>query len=413
MSSKARPYIVQAIIAVIIIAVGLFVGNMFYGDKKTATRGARMNPGILVEVVDVETQPHKLTLEATGIVQAARSMNLKSEASGRITGINEAFYPGARLKEGDVVTRISTEDYRIKLLQAQLALSQSEIALVQEQAKGRAAQAELKAMQNSILNAKPLTPEQESLILRAPQLQEAMANVEKAKLNLRQAQIDFDRSTVKMPYDGILTATNVSLGDYVNSATSLATITATDQVWIKISLQPSMLQWIGASPEDYSKLDVTVAYDVGGKTLERKARILSMLGEVEPLGRMVQFMLAVDDPLGKPEAFPLLVGAFVRAKISSRAPLTSVKLPRAYVREGNLVYVSDSENKLDIREIKTPFKSDEFVYVTEGLATGDRVVTTMISSPVKGRKLRIKGESEEFDIQDIGANSGSGRPPRP
>ena len=238
-----------------------------------------------------------------------------------------------------------------------------------------------------------------------------MANVEKAKINLQQAQLDFDRSAVKMPYDGVLTATNVSIGDYVNGAATLATMTATDEIWVKISLQPSMLRWIGATVEDYSKLDVCVQYEIGGKTIERKARILSMLGEVESLGRMVQYILAVDDPLGDPVAYPLLVGAFVRAKISSREPLESIELPRSYVREGNLVYVADGNNQLDIRNITTPFKSNEYVYVTEGLATGDRVVTTLISSPVTGRKLRIKGESKKVEVQN--SDTEFGPPPGP
>ena len=411
MSSKARPYIVQAFVAIVVVAIGFFIASTFYGDKQTAKRGARTDSGVLVEVVGVESKPHTLTIEATGIVEAARTMNLKSEASGRITEINKAFYPGARLKKGEIVARISTDDYKLKLMQAQIAFSQSEIALVQEQAKGRAAQAELKAMQKSILNAKELTAEQESLVLRAPQLQEAMANVEKAKINLQQAQLDFDRSAVKMPYDGVLTATNVSIGDYVNGAATLATMTATDEIWVKISLQPSMLRWIGATVEDYSKLDVRVQYEIGGKTIERKARILSMLGEVESLGRMVQYILAVDDPLGDPVAYPLLVGAFVRAKISSREPLESIELPRSYVREGNLVYVADGNNQLDIRSITTPFKSNEYVYVTEGLATGDRVVTTLISSPVTGRKLRIKGESKKVEVQN--SDTEFGPPPGP
>lgn len=411
MSSKARPYIVQALIALAVIAIGWFVAQAFYGDKQTAQRGKSVDSGILVEVIDVESKAHELTIEATGTAQAARTMNLKSEASGRITEVNKKFYPGARLKKGEVVARISTEDYKLKLMQAQIALSQSEISLVQEQAKGRAAQAELKALQKSILNAKELTEEQESLVLRAPQLQEAMANVEKAKLNLQQAQLDYDRSTVKMPYDGVLTATNVSVGDYVNGAAALASIVATDELWIKISLQPALLQWIGATDEEYSKLDVRVSYEIGGKTVERKARILSMLGEVESLGRMAQYVLAVDEPFGDPVSHPLLVGTFVRAKISGRVPLESVKLARDYVHEGNLVYVS-ADNKLDVRSIVTPFKSDDYVYVTEGLKTGDRVITTLISSPVQGRKLRIKGETTEVgEVSDDDGGMMPGPPP--
>lgn len=413
MSSKIRPYITQALLAIVIIGVGCFVALFFYGDKQTATRGARTDLGVLVEVVPVESHSHVLTIESTGVAEASRTMNLKSEASGRVLHLTQDFYPGARLKKGEVVAQISTEDYKLKLQQAQIALSQSEIALMQEQAKGRAAQAELKALQKSILNAKALTPEQEALILRAPQLQEATANVEKAKLTLQQAQLDYDRSIVKMPYDGIIASTNVSLGDYLGAASPIATITASDEIWVTIRLQPTLLQWIGATPESYSNLEAKVEYDIGGKTIARKARILSMLGQVESLGRMIQYVLAVEDPYGDPVDYPFLIGSFVRAKITARTPLESIELPREYVREGNLVYVCTPDNKLDIRSITTPYRNENFVYVTEGLKTGDRVVTTLISSPVQGRKLRVKGESPEILREDTPEDFGPpGGPPR-
>jgi len=49
MSSKARPYIVQAFVAIVVVAIGFFIASTFYGDKQTAKRGARTDSGVLVE----------------------------------------------------------------------------------------------------------------------------------------------------------------------------------------------------------------------------------------------------------------------------------------------------------------------------------------------------------------------------
>ena len=413
MSSKARPFIVQGIIAIVVIVIGVWVFQMFFGDKQVPQRRGRMDTGVLVEVETVHKAPHEIHLEATGEVEPSRSMSLKSEANGRVTWVSDKFYPGSHIKKGDVLVKISTEDYKLKLEQTNINVKQREADLVLEEAKGKAASAELTSMKSSILNGEDLSDEETTIIRRAPQLQQAMANVELAKINQKQAQIDYDRSVIRAPYDAVIQQTNISPGDYVSGATALGSIIASDQFWIKISLQPSLIAWTGATEESFSKIDATVSYEMGGKTVTRKARVMSMLSQVESLGRMVQLVLAVDDPFGEPVNTPLLVGTFVHASLKAPIPLESIEIPRSMVREGGQVYVCSPDNKLKIKTITTPYKTAENVYVTEGLGDGDRIVTTLISSPVPDRKLRVKGETQEKGevSDDVGRMRFGGGPP--
>jgi hypothetical protein len=122
---------------------------------------------------------------------------------------------------------------------------------------------------------------------------------------------------------------------------------------------------------------------------------------------MVQVVLAVDDPFGEPVDSPLLIGTFIHATLKAPNKLNSIEVPRAMVREGNQVYVCSKENTLEIRDIVTPYKNEKNVYVTEGLNDGDRVVTTLISSPIQGRKLRVKGETTE--VGQVSDDTGRGR----
>ena len=176
---------------------------------------------------------------------------------------------------------------------------------------------------------------------------------------------------------------------------------------------PSLIAWTGATKESLDKLEANVSYDIGGQTITRKAHVLSMLSQVESLGRMVQLTLAVDDPFGEPADAPLLIGTFVHASLKPSVPLPSVELPRSLVREGNQVYVCNPQNELEIRSIVTPYKTNDHVYITEGLNDGERVVTTLISSPSNKRKLRIKGETQEKGevSDDVGRMGFGGGPP--
>ena len=113
--NKARPFIIQGIVALLVIFLGYHVAMKYFNDKTVPQRRPRMDVGTLVEAITVKQADHYVTLEATGEVEASRTMSLKSEVSGRITWVSEDFYPGAHVKKGDVLVKISTEDYKIKL----------------------------------------------------------------------------------------------------------------------------------------------------------------------------------------------------------------------------------------------------------------------------------------------------------
>lgn len=405
-NNSVASYIFQAFIAIVVVVIGFIIADMFFSDKVVTKRGQRIDNGILVEVQAMQKTDHDVLLEATGEVIASRSMSLKSEANGRVTWVNPNYYPGAHFKKGDVIARIAQEDYEIKLNTAKIQLRLKESALLMEEAKGRAATAELNALKGSVLKSE-LTEEETSLVRRVPQLQDAIANVELAKNTLKQAQLDHDRSIVRMPYDAVLQDTTISIGDYISGSTSLGNIVASDVFWIKVSLQPSLVSWLGATEDALKQVEASVRYEMGGKQITRKARVLSMLSSVESLGRMVQVVLAVDDPFGEPVDSPLLIGTFIHATLKAPNKLNSIEVPRAMVREGNQVYVCSKENTLEIRDIVTPYKNEKNVYVTEGLNDGDRVVTTLISSPIQGRKLRVKGETSE--VGQVSDDTGRGR----
>ncbi|MBR4985884.1 MAG: efflux RND transporter periplasmic adaptor subunit [Proteobacteria bacterium] len=405
---KIKPFIIQSLIAIVVIVVGIVVARSYLSDEVTPKRRMRVDSGILVEVIPVERQEHVVEITGTGQVEVSRRQSLKSEANGRVIWVSPEFYPGARIAKGTVIAKINTDDYEIKLSNAKIQLRQKEVALMLEEAKGRAAKNELEALKKTMSDT-TLSEKEASLVRREPQLQNAIADVELSKNNLRQAQLDYNRSIIKCPYDAIVETANISLGDYVSGATAIGSVIATDEYWVHLSLNPSNVGWLGIGG-DLDTLDAEVTYDLGGKTVSRKAHVKSVQPAVESLGRMVQVLLAIEDPLGAPQDSPLLVGAFVRAKIFAREPLNAIRLSRAHVREGNQAYVCTPENKLSIRNLTTPYRNDDYVFVTEGLEAGERVVTTLISSPVEGRKLRVKGETDVVgEVSDDVGRGGFGR----
>ena len=85
----------------------------------------------------------------------------------------------------------------------------------------------------------------------------------------------------------------------------------------------------------------------------------------------------------------LMIGAFVEVSIEGREVSNVVRLDRAYLRKEDTVWVHE-DGVLRVRPVEVAFRDAEFVYITDGLEDGDKVVITGISTPVDGETLRLK-----------------------
>lgn len=393
MWKKIRPYLIQTLIVLAILTAGFFIAKNYLDDTQVAPKTTRSDRGLLVSIETYPLDHYDIHMESTGTVSPAKSIKLKNETSGRITWIHPNFYPGGKIKKGEPVIRISTEDYAITLDNQRITLRQREADLAIEKAKGAAAGIEFDLLQKTFDHVQ-LSQEEQNLVKRVPQLQNAIAMVETAKNNVRQAELNVERSTVKAPFDLVISEKNVEVGDYVGGQTALASVVSTEAFWIVASIFPEQLQWIGipgVTAENSTNGKIT--YEMANKIVERSVSIRAILPQVESLGRMVQVLLEVQDPLGEPTETPLLLGTFVKIYLEAKDKIQAIRLPRNLVHEGNKVYIYNNEKKLDIREVTAGWKDNDFVYVTKGIQPGEKIVTTLISSPVSGTKLRLKDET--------------------
>lgn len=397
MSNKLKPYIVQALIFIILLALGAFGAWYFLSTQKTAPKRERVDTGVLVEVQSFQKADHLISLQAAGTATPSKQMALKPELSGRISTIHPAWYPGGRVKKGEVLVKISPKDYELALSNAKIALRQKEIALVLEKARAKAAENELAILAKSFEHNE-MTPQETALVTREPQLQEALASIEAAKNNVTLAQRMLQRSTIYAPFDAVIEQTNVTVGDYVGAQTTLASLVATDNYWVRLSVYPSHLAWLGIPGVNATEGSFAdIIYNIGEKNITRQGQIHSLMGSVESLGRMLQILIRVDDPLGEPSQYPLLLNSFVSVQLKANKPIQAIALPRALVREGDKVFVCNSENRLEIRNVQIIYKGDSVSYVTNGIESGEKIVSTLMTTPIEGQKLRIKGEDKPRD----------------
>jgi hypothetical protein len=107
--------------------------------------------------------------------------------------------------------------------------------------------------------------------------------------------------------------------------------------------------------------------------------------------------------LGQSEQDELKVGTFVRAAIEGKAARGVVMLPRHVLQNDNTVLVANRENELEIRAVQVARAEPEWVYISDGVADGEHIVTTTLAAPIPGMKLRISGAGSDDAGQAAGA----------
>ncbi|QTF91963.1 MAG: efflux RND transporter periplasmic adaptor subunit, partial [Halomonas sp. BM-2019] len=91
----------------------------------------------------------------------------------------------------------------------------------------------------------------------------------------------------------------------------------------------------------------------------------------------------------------LRLGDVVRLDFRAAERNDLVVLPAAALRPGDEVWLLDEEQRLRRRSIGVLHRDDRQVLVAEGLAAGERVITSPLGQPREGMALRTRAAADE------------------
>ncbi|HKJ76252.1 MAG TPA: efflux RND transporter periplasmic adaptor subunit [Gammaproteobacteria bacterium] len=389
MSESKRPLrrgLVQAVVVLILLAVGGAGAAFLMKSAPKASRKAAEPPARLVETVPARMGDHPTPVTAMGSVRAAQEATLYPEVAGRIVAVGDNFIPGGRVAKGELLLRLQDADYRLAVRQREAKVAQAEAALEREFGQQEVARREYQLL------GEDLPPEERALVLRRPQLASAKADLAEAKAALDQARLDLSRTEVRAPFDGVITGRSVALGSRVTTGTAMLTLVATDTFWVRVDLPVDALKWLEVPEDDGGKgTTVTLRRSDWPQGEHRTGRVLRLIPSLEREARLAQLLVAVPDPLaqeadnrGKPR---LLVNDYVEATLAGRTLEGVVALDRALLRGGDRVWILE-DGKLVIREVEVAFRGPSKVLIAAGVEDGDEVVATELATPVPGMALR-------------------------
>lgn len=382
-----RQKLLRIVLPILILLLGVIGMRLLVQSRQAPPKQALKNPGVLVEVIRAELVDHSLQVVGTGTVQSRQEVAITPQVSGRIVGLAPGFQAGGFFRKGDFLFEIEAVDYQLAAERASAALAKAEVdqALVEGQA--RVAKEEWSRLYPNGTEAPPL-------VLQQPQLKNAAAAVAAARATLEQARLELARTRIHAPFDCRVRSEEVALGQYVRAATSVALVAGTEAVEIVVPLPLEDLGWLQIPRAGGAGKGSPARVRLSGSSEEQgwSGRIVRSLGEVDSRSRMARVVVAVDDPYGlasKGSQQPdLEIGMFVEVVLNGRTLPQVVALPRLALREGGMVWTVDDEERLHLQPVTVARQEGELALISEGLASGDRVVLTRVSGAAEGLKLR-------------------------
>lgn len=408
--------IVRFIIAMTVLAAGVAVFMALVMTKPKPKKVAREHLGELVEVIEVKTRSQRVQVKANGQVIPAKAVAISAEVGGRVVWMNDKLIPGGRIPSGSKLVRIDGRDYRLALEQQRSMVNSAQTALEVERSRKEIAVKEWQIMGGN-------KPAEGTLALRDPQLKSAQAAVKAARSGFQRAQLAAGKTLVKAPFNAIVQQKNADIGQLVGPQVPLVTLVGSDAFWVQVAVPIDRLRWIDVPglagvAEGAGSLS-TVVQEAGLERICRKGRVLRLLGDLDPAGRMARVLIEIKDPMldredtarcdgadSRGSNLPMLVGAYVTVTIDGEDVDNVVALNRDAVRNGKQVYVMNADDTLDIRDVTIAYRKPDQVLISEGLRTGDRVVTSPLPTATHGMKLRLP----EAESDSSGDESGEKKP---
>jgi len=362
----------------VVVLAGAYVARVLI-EGRTAPPRSEPPPRVLpVETISVEIEDRDRHLEAWGTVQPVRSVVLRPTVTGPVVEVHPELLAGGRVPAGAPLVRIDPRDYELGIAVARAEVASAEADLEVERGNASVAARELELLAGDI----ELDEAERRLALREPVVAQREAALENARAQLARAELDLERAVIAAPFDALVLGEDVEVGTDLRAGTQVATLVDTSVFLVEVSVPLSRL---GALRGTGSAARVWPAGAASAAPLEGTLARLS--GEVEPTGRTARVQVEVAAPLDVESGAPLLLGSFVRVELPLRTVPSAAAIPRGALREGDEVWLVDPEGLLEIRPVEVALRGDGEVLVSDGLESGDVVVTSSISVPVPGMRV--------------------------
>lgn len=353
-------------------SVSLTLALLVAAAGGTASAGQpAATPSVTVEAVDTirKSEPRVYI----GTVKANETVGLLARVSGTLWKAN--FVEGSMVKAGDILFEIEDTDYASKVMVAKALVRQAEADLelaIKEHDRSR-----------ELLVSRAIA-EQSFDVTEATELLKE-ARLSEAKANLRIAEEELSRCRIAAPISGRIGEKLINEGNFVTPSSGvLATIVSSTPSKVQFSMSESDYFRYFSNYDEWRGAEVTILRANGEKYIGG-IHTDFVDNQVDKRTDTIMVSLLCDN-----DKYQLLPGGFVQVHLSEDFGSDLPAVPAAAVMTDgtkNFVFVSNSDNIIERREIEVGEVVSRYQVVNKGLKPGEMVLVGGMNKVRPGSKV--------------------------
>lgn len=332
-------------------------------DAQQQSSDASSPPPKKAQVMEVAKRDLSLDKSYPAMLRSDNEVTVVARVSGTLE--ERHFDPGQQVEKGESLYTIEPETY-------QATVRQREADLQSARADAELAQTNADRYQR-LLKQNSVSVQQRDQA--QADLKVARASVAQAQASLDSARIDLDYTDVEAPVSGMISLSEVNVGNLVNDGAELATITPLNPLEVRFQLPQEEAFELRRQRQQQGKEAITAELQIPalpGQTL--KGRVEFLGSRVSESTSTVQANAFFDNPDGM-----FMPGQFVRVELEGLKRFDVFAVPEIAVTQGLMgpqVYVLNEEGKVRTQTVQLGDTAGPWLIITDGIKSGDRVVVS-------------------------------------
>ena len=378
----------RAIVLVTCFSFGLFA----CGEQKEAPKA----PPPEISVVETKAEDVPLFMEFVGGTTGVKDITIRARVEGFLEGLH--FQEGSVVKKGDLLYTLESQPFEEKVASRMSNVAEVKTNLAKN--KGDLDRykplAKINAVSKSDLDAVQAAYDA------------SLSSLEAARANLRAAKIELSYTKMYSPIHGVIGKTQAKVGDFVGKEPSPVILNTVSQVdTILVTFYITETQFLEFTRYK-AKNDSAEQADDGSHKFELilvDGSLYGHKGRLDFVDREVDTTtgaMLVQATFPNPEKL-LRPGLFTKVRIKMRVVKDAIMIPQRCVMEIqglHNVFVVDSNNTIQSRDIQVGNKVGSSWMITEGLKPGEKVVYEGLQRVKEGVIVKATAAQLEPTVQD-------------
>ena len=367
------------ILPLVVIAGGLTAAILLVlnPNEIADVQPERVPPFLTVGYPEPVDEP--FIIQSQGTVEAAHTITLSPEVSGRVAFVSDNFQRGGSFHKGDVLLQLDDADAKLQLKRAQ---AQTKQALADEKIAKHDLSRARKLFAQKLISSQAL--EQAELVSVR-----ALAQKEAADAYLEESKLALARTTLLAPFDGRIEQEFVDVGQFVSRGERLADLIALSFYEVRLPIARDQLSYLelpfsarGIIPQA-EQPNVRIIGEFAGYEWLREAKLIRTEAVIDQSTRQVFGVAQLTIDTENPDTL-LPLGLFVKAEIEGVTPDNAYRLPRSSLSSDSRILVVDDDNRLWLRQTEILRLEHDHVVVRGNVDASTKVAMRGFNAIVNG-----------------------------